>query len=56
MSTSGKKVQAVASDFFVVFSCSWIQAYDEKCKKLVKEVEAKFHLKLLCATKSDGHF
>lgn len=33
MSSSNKEVVAVASDFFVVVAGSWIETYDEKCKK-----------------------
>lgn len=34
MSSSHKKVVGIASDFFVILAGSWIETYDEKCKKI----------------------
>ena len=33
MTVTGKKIQGVALDFFVVTHGDWIQTYDDKCKK-----------------------
>lgn len=34
MSSSGKEMVWIGSDFFVCIEGSWIKTYDEKCKKI----------------------